>query len=222
LVVEEGTNAAFGAFLADFFALFTQRSFRGSDYLGYLDRPDARRSGDEASIVDTAVVSPLLGLLGFAPAERVYNQQREDSRPDFAPRDEGYGTCFIVEDKNTAHTLSFDLADPESNLSQLADYVRRAGVRLGWLTNGRQFTLWTFDDPTAPRRAIDLDIPAAVRAWTASAPPALPGPTETALHDLFDQCRRNAFTDPPAPRARHRGATRCLAAPGAPRRRRRQ
>ncbi len=195
-MVEEGTDAAFGAFLVDFFALFTQRSFRGNDYLGYLDRPDARRSGDEASIVDTAVIGPLLGLLGFAPAERVYNQQREDSRPDFAPRDEGYGTCFIVEDKNTAHPLSFDHADPGSDLSQLAGYVRRSGVRLGWLTNGRQFTLWTFDDPAAPRRVIDLDLPAAVRAWTASAPPVLPAQVETALHDLFDQCGKGAFTDP--------------------------
>lgn len=191
-----GMDGSFEAFLADFFALFTQRSFPGGDYLTYLDRPDARRSGDEASVVDTAIVGPLLGLLGFAPAECVYNQQRDEGRPDFAPRDENYGICFIVEDKNTAHALSFDLADPESNLSQLAGYVRRAGVRLGWLTNGQQFTLWTFDDPAAPRQVVDLDLTAAIRAWTASAPPALPAPVAAALHDLFDRCHKGAFTDP--------------------------
>ena len=185
-------DATFRAFLIDFFSLFTQRSFRGTDYLGYLARPDARRSGDEASIVDTAVVSPLLGLLGFAPAERVYNQQRDGSRPDFAPHDEGYGTCFIVEDKNTAHDLSFNIADPNSDLSQLAGYVRRASARLGVLTNGVRFTLWTFDDPAAPSRAIDIDLPAAVRAWTAS---TLHDSVVAALHDLFDRCSRTAYTD---------------------------
>lgn len=189
---ETGAAKAFDAFLTDFFAIFTQRGFRGGHYLEYGGRPDAQRSGDEASIVDTAVISPLLGLLGFAPAERVYNQQHDGSRPDFAPHDEGYGTCFIVEDKDTAHDLSSDIADQNSDLSQLARYVRRASARVGVLTNGLRFTLWTFDDPAAPRRAIDLDLPAAVRAWTTS---TLPESAVTALHDLFDQCSRTAYTD---------------------------
>ncbi len=146
--------------------------------------------------MDTAIVGPILGLLGFAPAERVYNQQRDYSRPDFAPRDEGYGTCFVVEDKNTAHSLSFDFSDPESNLAQLMDYARRFGVRIGWLTNGQQLTLWSFDDSAAPHREVDLDLPTAVRAWTAASPPSLPTPMADALRTLYDYCRREAFTDP--------------------------
>ena len=88
----------FGDFLTDFFGLFSQKTFRRADYLTYLSQPDKSRSGDEASIVDTAIVSPLLGLVGFEPAERVYNQQRQNGRPDFAPTDSVYGTCFVVED----------------------------------------------------------------------------------------------------------------------------
>ncbi|NJR63479.1 MAG: hypothetical protein HC769_34700 [Cyanobacteria bacterium CRU_2_1] len=75
----------FDEFLTAFFGIFTQRSFRGADFLGYLNRSDAQRSGDEASIVDTAIASPLLGLLGFEAGERVYNQQHLGDRPDFAP-----------------------------------------------------------------------------------------------------------------------------------------
>lgn len=93
---------SFADFLPQFFGLFSSKSFRGSEYLTYLNRPTAQRSGDEAPVVDMAIVAPLLGLLGFEPAERVYNQQRQYGRPDFAPRDALYGTCFIVEDKNTA------------------------------------------------------------------------------------------------------------------------
>jgi hypothetical protein len=91
-------STSFSDFLTDFFKLFTGKSFRGGDYLSYLNKSDGQRSGDEASIVDMAIVGPLLGLLGFEPAERVYNQQRQNGRPDFAPADPLYGTCFIVED----------------------------------------------------------------------------------------------------------------------------
>ena len=51
-------------------------------------------------------MSQLLGLLGFEPAERVYNQQRHHGRPDFAPTDPLYGTCYVVEDKNTSLDLT--------------------------------------------------------------------------------------------------------------------
>ena len=188
----------FDSFLNSFFDLFIRRTFRGADYLTYLNRaPSGRRSrGNEASVVDTAIVGPLLGLLGFAPAERVYNQNQEDGRPDFAPGDETYGTCFVVEDKQTDLELDLNREDPDSHLSQLAAYARAAGVCLGWLTNGRRFMAWRFDDISNPRPIIDLDLPAAIHEWTSNVPPALSQTTEKALHDLFDLFCKDSFTDP--------------------------
>lgn len=89
-------------FLPAFFGIFTQRTFKGVDFLAYLNRSEKQRGGDEASIVDSAVVAPILELLGFVRGEQVYNQQRQSDRPDFAPSDAVYGTCFIVEDKSTS------------------------------------------------------------------------------------------------------------------------
>ncbi len=183
----------FDEFLIAFFDLFAQKTFRRTDYLTYLKQP---HSGDEASIVDTAIVSPLLGLLGFEPAERVYNQQRQSERPDFAPTAPVYGTCFVVEDKSTSLSLTFDLADPDSHLSQLKGYVRSAGLRFGWLTNGKQFTVWNFDSPDNPTCIIDLDIPAAIRDWQNHNPPTLSAPLAKSFHDLFDLFRKESFTDP--------------------------
>jgi type I restriction enzyme M protein len=187
--------ASFADFRDAFFGLFEGRSFRGNDYLGYLGTPSARRGNDEAPIVDTAIVGPLLGLLGFEPAERVYNQTRQSDRPDFAPMDAVYGTCFMVEDKNTALALTLDITDPDSHLSQLARYVRAAAVRLGWLTNGQRLMVWRFDDPDAPHCVVDLDIPAAIREWADSGQSALSPAVERSLNDLYDLCRRSAFTD---------------------------
>ncbi|MGH2479162.1 MAG: hypothetical protein ACRDHW_05865, partial [Ktedonobacteraceae bacterium] len=66
------SSVSFVEFRKHFFDLFTGKSFRGGDYLNYLQRSTNSRGGDEASIVDMAVVSQLPGLLGFEPAERVY------------------------------------------------------------------------------------------------------------------------------------------------------
>ena len=54
----------FATFLTQFFELFVGKSFRSSDYLEYLTRTDSQRSGDEASVVDTAIVGPLLVCWG--------------------------------------------------------------------------------------------------------------------------------------------------------------
>jgi hypothetical protein len=89
---------SFATFLQHFFDIFAGKSFYGGDYLAYLKKSAKEREGDEASIVDMAIMSPLLGLLGFAPAERVYNRLKADNRPDFAPLDALYGTCFMVEE----------------------------------------------------------------------------------------------------------------------------
>ena len=183
----------FDEFLPAFFGIFTQRSFRGADFLSYLNRLDAQRSGDEASIVDTAIASPLLGLLGFEAGERVYNQQHLGDRPDFAPSDPVYGTCFIVEDKSTSLSLTLDLSDPNSHLSQLRGYMR--GVRLGWLMNGKQLTAWRFDDPDHPQRLIDLDISTAIQEWNQGGASTLSDSTNQALHDLFDLFYKEAFTN---------------------------
>ena len=181
----------FDEFLPAFFGVFTQKSFRGNDFLNYLHRVDAQRSGDEASIVDTAITSPLLGLLGFEAGERVYNLQHLGDRPDFAPSDSVYGTCFIVEDKNTSLSLTFDLSDPESHLSQLRRYMR--GVRLGWLTNGKQLTAWRFDNLDHPQKLIDLDIPLAIQEWNQGGVSILSDQTRRALHDLFEKFRKESF-----------------------------
>ena len=196
----------FSDFLNAFFRLFAQKGFRRAgfrgEYLSYLNSTDAQRTGDEAKTVDTAIVGPLLGLLGFEPAEHVYNEQRSNGRPDFAPNDAIYGTCFIVEDKSTSQPLTFDLADPDSHLAQLAGYVRSQAVRLGWLTNGKQFTVWRFDDPNHPERIIDFDIPAAIREWNDGASVLSDSDSdsdsdyaERALRDLFDLCRKASFSD---------------------------
>ena len=185
--------ATFDEFLIAFFDLFAQKTFRRTDYLTYLKQ---LHSGDEASVVDTAIVGPLLGLLGFEPAERVYNQQRQSERPDFAPTAPVYGTCFVVEDKSTSLSLTFDLADHDSHLSQLKGYVRSTGLRFGWLTNGRQFTVWNFDNPDNPTCIIDLDIPIAILDWQNHNPPTFSTPLAKSFHDLFDLFRKESFTDP--------------------------
>jgi len=188
------SSVDFTDFLTKFFGLFVGKSFRGGDYLAYLKRPT--RSGDEAPIVDTAIIGPFLGLLGFEPAERVYNLQHQNGRPDFAPTNSLYGTCFVVEDKSTSLDLNFDLNDPESHLSQMAGYVRFAAASLGWLTNGRQLTVWSFENPNNPTCIIDLDIAATIQDWHSHTPPALSPSIEKALHDLFDLCHKESFSDP--------------------------
>lgn len=184
----------FAEFLPTFFDLLTKKTFKGGDFLAYLGRPAGQRTGDEASVVDMAIVSPLLGLLGFEPGDRVYNQQHQGDRPDFAPNDASFGTCFMVEDKSTALDLTLDLADPDSHLSQLSRYVRSKALRLGWLTNGRQFTVWRFEASEQPVCTIDLDVAAALAQWTSSNPPAVSEAAEKSLVDLFDLCRKEAFT----------------------------
>jgi type I restriction enzyme M protein len=141
----------FEEFLSAFFALFNQKSFRGKTFLAYLQHPGSEQSNDEASIVDMAIASPLLSLLGFEAGDQVYNQQHLGERPDFAPRDTVYGTCFIVEDKNTASTLSFDLSDANSHLAQLRGYMK--GVHLGLLGSPEQrVIIRTYHEKQAKKR----------------------------------------------------------------------
>lgn len=182
----------FDEFLHAFFGIFQKSFKREADFLSYINRPDAQRRGDEASIVDNAIISPLLELLGFAPGEQAYNQQKQSSRPDFAPSDPVYGTCFIVEDKNTSLTLTLDLNDPNSHLSQLRGYIR--GLRFGWLTNGRQFMVWEFSNPSQPRCIVDLDLPTAIREWNQGGAASLADNTTRALRDVFDLFGKEAFT----------------------------
>lgn len=181
-------SMSFDEFLPAFCAIFTQSRFPGGDFLTYLNRPDSQRSGDEASIVDTVISSPLLGLLGFEPGERVYNQQHLGERPDFAPRDPIYGTCFIVEDKSTSLSLTFDLSDPNSHLSQLRGYMKE--VHLGLLLNGKQLTAWQFNHPNYPQRLIDLDIIGLIEEWTQG---SLSTRNQKALEDLFSLFHKESF-----------------------------
>lgn len=182
----------FDDFLPAFFGIFQKSFKREADFLSYINRPDPQRRGDEASMVDNAIISPWLELLGFAPGEQAYNQQKQSSRPDFAPSDPVYGTCFIVEDKSTSLTLTLDLNDPNSHLSQLRGYIR--GLRFGWLTNGRQFMVWEFSNPNQPRCIVDLDIPTAIQEWNQGGAASLSDNTTRALRDVFDLFGKAAFT----------------------------
>ncbi|NJR63478.1 MAG: hypothetical protein HC769_34695 [Cyanobacteria bacterium CRU_2_1] len=98
-----------------------------------------------------------------------------------------------MEDKSTSLSLTLDLSDPNSHLSQLRGYMR--GVRLGWLINGKQLTAWRFDDPDNPQRLIDLDIPTAIQEWSQGGASTLSDETNRALHNLFDLFRKEAFTN---------------------------
>ena len=182
----------FDEFLTSFFGIFQKSFKKEADFLSYINLPNPKRTGDEASIVDNAIISPLLELLGFAPGEQGYNQQKQSSRPDFAPSDRVYGTCFIVENKNTSLTLTLDLNDPDSHLSQLRGYIR--GLRFGWLTNARQFMVWDFSNPNQPRPIIDLDLPTAIQEWNQGGTATLSDATTRALRDIFDMFRKAAFT----------------------------
>ncbi|MBD2131548.1 N-6 DNA methylase [Sphaerospermopsis sp. FACHB-1094] len=182
----------FDEFLTAFFGIFQKSFKKQSDFLSYLNLPNSKRTGDEASIVDNAIISPLLELLGFAPGEQGYNQQKQSSRPDFAPSDRVYGTCFIVENKNTSLTLTLDLNDPDSHLSQLRSYIR--GLRFGWLTNGIQFMVWDFSNPNQPRPIVDLDLPTAIQEWNQGGAATLSNGTTRELRDIFDMFRKAAFT----------------------------
>ncbi len=185
----------FEVFLSGFFAIFTHHQFRGSDFLTYLQRPAPRRAGDEASIVDNTVISPLLDLLGFAPGEQVYNQNNKNGRPDFVPTTDEYGDCFVVEDKSTALDLTLDIADPESNLSQLFGYMRSLGLSSGWLTNGRRLMVWQLSNPLQLECKIDLDIPLALRERASGGENGLSPATKQALLTLWERFRKETFAD---------------------------
>ena len=187
--------STFDEFLTGFFDLYAKPQFRGGDFRQYLQRPAPGRMGDEASVVDTAIVGPLLSLLGFAPGEQVYNQNNRNGRADFAPRVAEVGDCFVVEDKSTGRELTFDLADPDSSLSQLSAYLRDRGLRAGWLTNGRRLTVWQFDDPARPVCALDFDVPAALDEWARGGIDALSPGTKQALGLLWERFRRETFAD---------------------------
>ncbi|MDP5339545.1 MAG: N-6 DNA methylase [Nodularia sp. (in: cyanobacteria)] len=182
----------FDEFLTSFFGIFQKSFKKQADFLSYINLPNPRRTGHEASIVDNAIISPLLELLGFAPGEQGYNEQRQSGRPDFAPTDIVYGTCFIVENKSTSLTLTLDLNDPNSHLSQLQGYIR--GLRFGWLTNGIRFMVWDFSHPNQPRPIVDLDLPTAIQEWNQGGAATLSDSTTRALRDVFDIFRKAAFT----------------------------
>jgi hypothetical protein len=190
------SSNTFVEFLPAFFCIFTQKSFKGGDFLSYLERPASQRSGDEASVVDTAIVGPLLDLLGFAAGERAYNEQHQADRPDFLPRLAGFGDCFVVEDKNTTLTLTLDMSDPESHLAQMARYACGRALRRGWLTNGRELTVWQFDDPAAPTRLLRVDIVQCLREWNPDDPGSLPEAEATALFLLYETFHKEAFAAP--------------------------
>ncbi len=185
----------FDAFLPAFFSVFTQPQFRGNDFAAYLQKPAPRRTGDEASIVDNAIVGPLLGLLGYAHGEQVYNQGKKFGRPDFAPETDDYGVCFVVESKSTGLALNLDTTDPESHLSQLIGYLHGFGIRSGWLTNGRRITVWELNNSGQPHCLCSLELGEALSAWAQGGREALPADSLQSLRVLWEQFRREAFSD---------------------------
>ena len=127
-------------------------------------------------------------MLGFAPGDRVYNQTAGGTRPDYAPTHPNYGTCFIVEDKSTSETLTLDLTNPTSHLSQLFGYLRGLAVPLGWLTNGRVLLIIRREGGAVP--VATLDIPVALAQWQSNQP--LSAADEHALRVVWD-CRAEMF-----------------------------
>ena len=182
----------FDAFQAAFFHIYEQPQFDGQTFLAYLDKDKSDRSGDEASVVDNVVSGPLLTALGFSSGQQTYNAVKSDlSRPDFEPKTMETGVCFVVEDKSTSLDLTLDLVDKKSHLSQLAAYVRGAGVALGLLCNGRELQLWEFGAKTG-RQILKLDVPALLQLRAAK---KLDEIALRPLESLFDLLRRPAFTD---------------------------
>ena len=199
LIRQDGLEQAMTspAFLAGFQHIFTRNGFRNTDFRTYLTKPLNQRSGDEASIVDRALVAPLLELLGFAPGDQNYNLQRGSDRPDFAPSVAVYGTCFVVESKNTTLTLSLDANDPTSNLGQLWGYMQVLAVDLGLLTNGREVRLYARHGTTL-REVLQLVLPPILDLWAANphATATLPPEFIAKLAELERRCSLASFTDP--------------------------
>lgn len=187
------TSPTAADFLAGFQDISTRRGFRGVDFRTHLTRPIRERSGDEASVVDRAIVAPLLDLLGFAPGDQNYNVQQRGDRPDYAPSAEVYGTCFIVESKNTTTTLTLTPDDPESNLGQLWGYMQRLAVDLGVLTNGREIRVYERVGTTV-RELMHLDMEPLLTAWANGTP--LAADRIDMITQLERQCSLASFTDP--------------------------
>jgi type I restriction-modification system DNA methylase subunit len=180
-------------FLAGFQHIFTRTGFRGVDFRTHLARPANQRSGDEASIVDRAIVGPLLELLGFAPGDQNYNVQRRGDRPDYAPSVAVYGTCFVVESKNTTTTLTLNPDDPESSLGQLWGYMQLLAVDLGVLTNGREIRVYERIGTTV-RALLYLDMEPVLTAWANGTP--LAADLIDTIMQIERQCSLASFTDP--------------------------
>ncbi len=189
------TVSATSDFLTGFQHIFTRNGFRGTDFHTYLTKPPRERSNDEASIVDRAIVGPLLDLLGFAPGDQDYNLQRRGERPDYAPSVEVYGTCFVVESKNTTLTLTLDASDPESHLGQLWGYMQLLAVDLGMLTNGREIRLYERAG-TIVREVLHLDVTAALVVWSSGPSAALPAELTDKIAHIERLCSRASFTEP--------------------------
>ncbi len=146
------------------------------------------KTGDEASIVDTVLTGAALELLGFDRIHQVYNQQKRENRPDFAPSDDAAGLCFLVEDKATGETLDLELTHERGHLRQLQRYALAEGSRLGVLTNGRRWTGWRFEGERAePISLFDFDALSTFEELS---------PELSALRTLFDLFSRDAFTEP--------------------------
>ncbi len=189
------TPPAPAAFLTGFQQIFTRNGFRGTDFQTYLAKPPQERSGDEASIVDHAIVGPLLDLLGFAPGDQNYNLQRRGDRPDYAPNVAVYGTCFVVENKNTTLPLTRDASDPNSHLGQLWGYMQLLAVDLGLLTNGRELRLYERAGTTV-REVAHLDVTAALGIWASGPSAPLPAKLVEAITQIERRCSCASFTDP--------------------------
>lgn len=171
---------SFEGFRSGFASLYQTALPDGRTVRDYLSAGGA--TGDEAAVVDNILTGGLLELLGFERAAQVYNQQKSENRPDFAPRDPEVGLCFLVEDKATALSLDLNRDNPKSHLRQLQRYARAEGAPLGVLTNGQHWLGWRFEgDAADPILLFNLNALA---------------PDETALRTFFDRFHRTAFTEP--------------------------
>ena len=129
--------------------------------LSYLAKPEYERSGDEANLVDFKITQSLIALLGYAPREVTYNQQKKNLRADFVVQIDEYPdrACFIVEDKSTAHVRL------TPHRAQLQAYMGQYKAPRGLLCNGQSILAYDQTEGSVQTPVLEISVVDAVRLW---------------------------------------------------------
>jgi type I restriction-modification system DNA methylase subunit len=148
-------------FLEAFLGPLAEPSFSEAGALDeYLGLNEDLRAGDEANIIDLRITSKLLTALGYGPSEIIYNQKKQNLRPDFVVRITEYPirACFVIEDKSsTTNSL-------QNHRPQLAAYMSQTRAPRGLLVNGNVILAYDHQE-SIQTPAIEISLAEAVRAW---------------------------------------------------------